>query len=179
MSRIGKQIISIPSGVEVNLAGRDVSVKGKLGQLAWTIPHDIEGKLEGSELSFTPTKQKVSNELSAAWGLTRAKVNNMVVGVSEGFTKELEIRGVGYRANVQGKTLNLSLGHSHPVAMEISSTLSVEVNDNTNVVVKGFDKEEVGQFAANVRKKRPVEPYKGKGVRYKGEHVVMKEGKKK
>lgn len=177
MSRIGKQPVTVPSGVEVAVNGRAVSVKGKNGALEWAVPHDISVAMEDGNITFTPKKE--DKRTIAAWGLSRARVNNMVVGVSEGFAKELEIKGVGYRAAVQGKVLNLSLGFSHPVNMEIPQGLTVEVTDNVNISVKGFDKDVVGQFAANVRRVRPVEPYKGKGVRYKGERVVMKEGKKK
>jgi len=177
MSRIGKRPVEIPSGVEVALSGRDIEVKGSKGTLNWSIPHDIDVKQEDGAISFTPRKE--DRPTRALWGLARAMTANMVQGVSEGFERRLEIRGVGYRAAVQGQNLNLSLGFSHPVNMPIPEGITATVNENTEIVLTGYDKQKLGQFAANIRKLRPVEPYKGKGVRYVGEHVVMKEGKKK
>lgn len=177
MSRIGKKPISLPEGVEVKLNGRHIQVKGKLGELSWDVPFNVECKVEEKEITFTPMKE--NKETRALWGLSRAYVANMVEGVSKGFEKQLEIRGVGFRANVQGTTLNLSLGFSHPVEMEIPSDLKTTVEKNTMITITGADKQRVGQFAADIRKWRKPEPYKGKGIRYVGERVMMKEGKKK
>ena len=177
MSRVGKSPIQIPNGVDVQLSGRDIAVKGKLGALNWTIPSDVNMAMADNQLTFEPRNQ--AKATIALWGTTRANVANMVQGVSEGFSKKLKVIGVGYRAAVQGSVLDVSAGYSHPVKMPIPSGISVQVNDNTEIVVSGFDKEQVGQFAANVRKVRPPEPYKGKGIRYVDEQVRMKEGKKK
>ena len=181
MSRVGNNPITIPSGVEVTPQGALFSIKGSKGTLSWEVPSEIEAKIEDGVMSFVPKAgtEKLNAETRAKWGLSRAMLANMVQGVSEGFEKKLLLKGVGYRANMQGKTLNLSLGFSHPVNMEVPEGLTVAVNDNTEIVVTGIDKQLVGQFAANVRAKRPVEPYKGKGIRYSDEFVVMKEGKKK
>ena len=177
MSRIGKKIITLPEGVEMKQNGRKVTVKGKLGELTWDVPFGIDCAVEGTEVSFTPKKE--DKQTRALWGLSRAYVANMVEGVSKGFEKKLEIRGVGYRAAIQGSKLNLSLGFSHPVEMDIPSDLKAAVEKNTEITVTGVDKQRVGQFAADIRAWRKPEPYKGKGIRYVGEHVIMKEGKKK
>jgi large subunit ribosomal protein L6 len=177
MSRIGKNPVTIPQGVTVTLAGRALSVKGSLGELNWDIPHNIKGTVTDSEITFEPLKE--TQEVRALWGLSRAMTANMVEGVSKGFERKLQINGVGYRAAMQGAKLNLSVGYSHPVNLDVPAGLKVEVNDSTEVVITGADKQVVGQFAANVRGIRPPEPYKGKGIRYADEHVVMKEGKKK
>lgn len=177
MSRIGKSQIQIPQGVEVTLAGHDVTVKGKLGQLQFTVPNQIEVKKEDNVLSFASTDN--SKTTNALWGTSRSRVANMVQGVSEGFTKKLQIVGVGYRAAVQGRILDVQAGFSHPVKMDIPEGLNVQVNDQTEIVVTGYDRHAVGQFAANIRDVRSPEPYKGKGIRYVGEQIVMKEGKKK
>lgn len=178
MSRVGKNPVSIPQGVEVSLKGRELTVKGKLGQLEYTVPMEIECELEESSITYTPKSEK-NKSARALWGTTRANTANMIKGVSEGWSKSLEIIGVGYRAAVKGKQLDLTLGFSHPVLMEIPEGLAVKVEGNTNVTVSGYDKQAVGQFAANVRELRKPEPYKGKGIRYAGEHIVRKEGKKK
>lgn len=177
MSRVGKKPITLPEGVEIKQNGRNITVKGKLGELAWEIPFGVEATVEGNEVTFTPKKE--NKETRALWGLSRAYVANMVEGVSKGFEKKLEIRGVGYRAAVQGNKLNLSLGFSHPVEMDIPSDLKAVVEKNTGITITGVDKQRVGQFAADVRAWRKPEPYKGKGIRYVDEHVIMKEGKKK
>lgn len=177
MSRVGKSQIQIPQGVEVTLAGRDVTVKGKLGQMQFSVPSQIEVKQEDNVLNFVSTDN--SKTTNALWGTSRARVANMVKGVSEGFTKKLQVVGVGYRAAVQGRTLDVQAGYSHPVKMEIPEGLNVQVNDQTEIVVTGYDRHAVGQFAANIRAVREPEPYKGKGIRYVGEQIVMKEGKKK
>lgn len=175
MSRIGKQPIGIPSGVTVNVANGEVQVKGPKGQLTGAIPAGITGKVDGDKLVFERSND--TKPTRANHGLARALANNMVVGCTDGFTKRLEIEGVGYRADVKGKVLNLLLGFSHPVAMPIPEGLKVAVDGNTKVSIEGADKQVVGQFAADVRALRPPEPYKGKGVRYDDEHIRRKVGK--
>lgn len=177
MSRIGKKTISLPEKVEVNVSpSNEVKVKGPKGELSWTMPKGVELKNEDGSLSFaiTGTKDKT---LKAMFGTSRALVANMVEGVSQGFVKELEIQGVGFRAKVQGSALDLNLGFSHPVLHPIPSGLAVTVEDNTKIKVEGIDKQLVGQFASDVRDYYPPEPYKGKGIRYKGEYVRRKQGK--
>lgn len=176
MSRIGKAPITVPGGVTITIAGDQVSVKGAKGVLARTIPTQISVREEGSTLVV----ERANDErmAKALHGLTRTLVANMVIGVSTGFTKELEILGVGYRATAQGpKKLELALGFSHPVHVEAPEGIEFEVPTATKVVIKGTDKELVGQVAANIRKIRKPEPYKGKGVRYAGEIVRRKAGK--
>jgi large subunit ribosomal protein L6 len=175
MSRIGKQPIGIPSGVTVNVANGEIQVKGPKGTLSSAVPGGIAAKVEGDELILVRPDDK--KESRAMHGLARALANNMVVGVSTGFSKRLEIEGVGYRADVKGKVLNLLLGFSHPVTMPIPEGLTVKVEANTKLSIEGADKQSVGQFAANVRSLRPPEPYKGKGVRYDDEHIRRKVGK--
>ena len=175
MSRIGKMPIALPSGVEVKRGPDGVQVKGPKGVLTAKLPEKIEMKVHDGEIRFErPDDSKESRSLH---GLARALTANLVTGVTEGFSKALEIQGVGYRAQVSGSTLNMLLGFSHPVDMPIPKGLSVKVEGGTQVVVEGIDKELVGQFAADIRSKRPPEPYKGKGVRYLGEHVRRKVGK--
>lgn len=177
MSRVGKNPVVLPNGVTATLTGRALSIKGQLGEMNWDIPHDVKGELTENEITFTPIRE--TKEARALWGTSRAITANMVEGVSKGFEKKLKLVGVGYRAAMQGAKLNLSVGYSHPVDMEVPAGLKVEVNDSTEVVITGADKQSVGQFAANIRRVRPPEPYKGKGIRYADEYVVMKEGKKK
>ncbi|MBW2499564.1 MAG: 50S ribosomal protein L6 [Deltaproteobacteria bacterium] len=175
MSRIGKQAISIPDGVTVNVGSGEIQVKGPKGSLSGPIPGGIVAKVEDGQLVLERPDDK--RESRAMHGLARALVNNMVVGVSEGFRKGLEIEGVGYRAEVKGKSLNLLLGFSHPVEMPVPEGLTVEVEANTKVSIEGADRQVVGQFAADVRSLRPPEPYKGKGIRYEDEHIRRKVGK--
>lgn len=176
MSRIGKKQISLPEKVEINIqGGREVSVKGPKGQLQWTLPGGLAIEQEGTTL--TVTRQSEDREVRAMHGTARSLVANMVEGVMSGFTKELEIIGVGFRASVKGKSLDLSLGFSHPLLHPIPEGISVTVENNTNIKIEGIDKQLVGQFAADVRSYYPPEPYKGKGVRYKGEKVRRKQGK--
>jgi large subunit ribosomal protein L6 len=182
MSRVGKKPLALPKGVEVSINGRSVAVKGAKGQLNDTLPQSISatvGAGEGGvqEVSFTPTGNP--KQLSAAWGTARAMVRNMVEGVTNGYTIPMKLIGVGYRAAVQGSKLNMTLGYSHPINLEIPKGITVDVKDQTEMTISGTDKQAVGQFAAIVRGKRPPEPFKGKGVRYTGEHISMKEGKKK
>lgn len=175
MSRIGKQPIGIPSGVTVNVANGEIQVKGPKGNLSGPIPEGITAEVEGDTLTLV--RPDDSKESRSRHGLARALANNMVVGVSDGFVRRLEIEGVGYRADVQGKVLNLLLGFSHPVNMPIPEGLSVAVEANTKLSIEGADKQSVGQFAADIRRLRPPEPYKGKGVRYDDEHIRRKVGK--
>ncbi|MCW9034276.1 MAG: 50S ribosomal protein L6 [Alphaproteobacteria bacterium] len=177
MSRVGKNPVIVPEGVTVEVAGKSVSAKGKLGQLSMTLTNDIDIKLDGNELSFKP----ISNSIFARkmWGTARSRAQNLVTGVSEGFTKELEIQGVGYRAAVKGKNLELQLGFSHDVIHPIPEGITIKCESQTAIAISGADKQAVGQIAAEIRAYRPPEPYKGKGVRYKGEQVLRKEGKKK
>ena len=175
MSRIGKLPINLPSGVSVKVAPGSVEVKGPKGVLSTRLPEQIAMEVSGSEIKLTrPDDSKQSRSLH---GLARALTANLVTGVTEGFKKVLEIQGVGYRASVSGSKLNLLLGFSHPVEMAIPKGLSVSVEGGTHLVVEGMDKQLVGQFAADIRSKRPPEPYKGKGVRYADEHVRRKVGK--
>jgi large subunit ribosomal protein L6 len=176
MSRIGKQPITIPSGVEVTLDGNHVTVKGPKGTLEHDAPDDITISHEGDELLVARPDDE--REHRALHGLTRSLVANMIVGVTEGFTKELEIVGVGYRAAAAGpKRLDLQLGFSHPVAFEAPEGVEFEVPAPTRITIKGFDKQLVGQVAADIRKIRKPEPYKGKGIRYVDERVLRKAGK--
>ncbi len=175
MSRIGKKIITIPSGVTVNQNGNVVTVKGPKGELTREIPSFISLEVKDNEIVLVNNSdEKIANALH---GTTRANVANMVTGVSEGFTKVLEIVGVGYRAEVKGKNLDLALGYSHPVSFEIPEGISVEVVKGVTVKVSGINKEVVGQFAAEIRAQREPEPYHGKGIHYSDEHVRRKEGK--
>jgi large subunit ribosomal protein L6 len=176
MSRIGKAPITVPSGVDVNISGRTITVKGPKGSLSRDIPGDISVRAdEGNLLVERPDDGR---ENRALHGLTRTLVNNMVVGVTDGFAKSLEIVGVGYRAEAQGAdAIRLALGFSHPVNVKAPEGITFEVPSPTVIVVKGIDKEVVGQVAANIRSIRKPEPYKGKGVRYQGERVLRKAGK--
>ena len=177
MSRVAKAPVAIPAGVEVKLAADKISVKGKQGQLELDVHSAVEIKQEENVLTFAPkAADKQSNALA---GTFRALVNNMVTGVSVGFEKKLVLQGVGYRAKASGNTLNLSLGFSHPVDYELPEGVKAETPSQTEVVIKGIDKQKVGQVAAEIRGYRPPEPYKGKGVRYADENVRRKEAKKK
>lgn len=177
MSRVAKQPIELPKGVEVTVNGQAVSAKGPKGQEAVDVHVSVIPKLEDGVLGVTPT---ASDQKSVAMaGTMRSLLNNLVIGVSSGFEKKLELRGVGYRAQAQGSNLNLTLGFSHPVVHKIPAGVKVETPSQTEVVVSGSNKQTVGQVAADIRSYRPPEPYKGKGVRYVGEYVAMKEAKKK
>lgn len=177
MSRIGIYPVTVPEGVELNINGREVSVKGKFGTLNWSVPSEVAFEQKDGAVSFEPRNK--GKKARALWGTSRAIVANMVHGVSEGFSKKLSVQGVGYRSAVQGNVLDISAGFSHPVKIQIPEGLKVQVTDNTEIEITGYDKHQVGQFAANVRAVRPPEPYKGKGIRYADERVRMKEGKKK
>jgi large subunit ribosomal protein L6 len=177
MSRIGKKAIAIPSGVNVTLEGQTVTVKGPKGQLSWTVVDEIAVAQEGAELTFTPRDE--SQRSRAMWGLSRTLVSNMVEGVSKGFEKSLELVGVGYRATMKGQTLSLQLGFSHDVDIAPPPGITFSSSKQTEVKISGIDKQAVGEIASKIRRIRPPEPYKGKGVRYTGEKVRRKEGKKK
>ena len=175
MSRVGKKPIAIPDGVTVTQRGAEVHVKGPKGSLSQRLPERIGVEIAGGSVSFTrPDERK---ETRALHGLARSLVANMVQGVSQPFMKELEIQGVGYRAEIEGKTLKMLIGFSHPVEMETPEGLTVSVDRNVIVKIEGIDRQKVGQFAADIRAVRPPEPYKGKGIRYVNEHVRRKVGK--
>ncbi len=176
MSRIGKQPIPVPSGVEVSLEPELVRVKGPKGELSERKSREIQVAEEDGQIVVTrPTDR---GEHRALHGLTRSLIANMVEGVTNGFEKRLEIQGVGYRANLQGKKLTLALGYSHPVELDAPDGIDFEVPQPTRIVVRGISKQVVGEVAANIRKQRPPEPYKGKGIRYEGEYVARKVGKR-
>lgn len=175
MSRIGKQPIAIPPKVKVEVKGQKVLVEGPKGKLNWDLPRKTSIKLEGNQLLVS--RQGDDDATKALHGLSRALVNNMVRGVSEGFVKKLEIQGVGFKAAVQGKAVNMILGYSHPIVYPIPDQVKVTVEENTKLTIEGPDRQVVGQVAAELRSFYPPEPYKGKGVRYSDERVIRKEGK--
>ena len=177
MSRIGKKPVSVPSGVTAAVNGQEVKVKGPKGELKHVLVDDIIAKLDkgGIEISM----RKDTQEARAMWGMSRTLVANLVAGVTEGFTKKLEITGVGYRAAVQGSNVQLQLGYSHDVTFPIPQGIQVVCPKPTEIVITGIDKQKVGQVAAEIRRFRPPEPYKGKGIKYAGEFILRKEGKKK
>ena len=175
MSRIGRAPITVPAGVEVKVDGQKVSVKGPKGQLEMTAAPTMKVELDAGVIKVTrPNDEKANRSLH---GLTRTLINNMIVGVSEGYSKNLEINGVGYRAAKEGKNLVLNIGYSHQVIVPDTEDVQTEVPDPNKIIVKGIDKQKVGQFAAEVRGKRPPEPYKGKGIKYDYEVIRRKEGK--
>jgi len=177
MSRIGKKPVAVPASVEIREAGRLLTVKGPKGTLSHRIHDLVEVNLGDQELTFNPRgTSKLANALS---GTTRALVHNLILGVSQGFEKKLELIGVGYRAQAKGKVLNLTLGYSHPIDYHLPEGVTAETPSQTEILLKGNDKQQVGQVAAEIRAFRPPEPYKGKGVRYSDEVVVRKEAKKK
>jgi large subunit ribosomal protein L6 len=177
MSRIGKNPVPIPAGVQVSLAGQMLTVSGGKGKLTLAISPDVTATVANSEVAIAPNGE--SKQARAMWGTTRALVNNMVTGVSAGFTRTLEINGVGYRAAVQGRTLTLQLGYSHDIPYPIPDDIQIACERPTLIAVSGADRQRVGQVAAEIRSYRPPEPYKGKGVKYADEVVRRKEGKKK
>ena len=177
MSRIGKRAISIPSGVTVTLDGQTVSVKGPKGQLCWTVVDEIEVRQEGGELTLSTRED--TPRARAMWGLSRTLVDNMVEGVTKGYERTLELVGVGYRAAMKGQALSMQLGYSHEIDIPPPSGISFAVPRPVEIKITGIDKQLVGETAARIRRLRPPEPYKGKGVRYSGERVRRKEGKKK
>jgi large subunit ribosomal protein L6 len=175
MSRIGKQPIAIPAKVKVEVKGQSVHIEGPKGKLEWELPRRTSLKVQDGKVVVS--RQGDDAQAKALHGLSRALVNNMVKGVSEGFVKKLEIQGVGFKAAVQGQTVNLSLGYSHPVVYPIPAQIKVTIEENTKLTIEGPDRQVVGQVAAEIRSFYPPEPYKGKGVRYTDERVVRKEGK--
>ncbi|MDE0942051.1 MAG: 50S ribosomal protein L6 [Alphaproteobacteria bacterium] len=177
MSRIGNKPVSVPDGVIVEVVKRTLSAKGKLGELSMVMVDQVDIAHEDNKIVVTPKDQ--SKTARSMWGMQRSLAQNLVTGVSEGFVKELEIQGVGYRANLQGKILKLQLGHSHDIDFPIPDGIKIECERPTAIKISGIDKQKVGQVAAVIRSYRPPEPYKGKGVRYVGEYVFRKEGKKK
>jgi len=177
MSRIANNPVKLPSGVEVKIDGQQINVKGSKGVLEMALHRDVEVKEQDGEITFGPRNN--SKKAHAMSGTTRAIVNNMVTGVSEGFERKLELQGVGYRAQAQGKMLNLQLGFSHPVDYQLPEGIEAQTPSQTEIVISGVDKQLVGQVSAEIRDYRPPEPYKGKGVRYAGERVRRKEAKKK
>ena len=177
MSRIGKKPVAIPSGVSVTVSGQTVTVKGPKGQLAWTVADEVEVKQEGAELTLTPRSD--TQRARAMWGLSRTLVNNMVEGVTKGYEETLELVGVGYRAAMKGQSLSVQLGFSHDVDIKPPAGITFATPKQTEIRISGIDKQMVGEMAAQIRRIRPPEPYKGKGVRYSGEKVRRKEGKKK
>jgi len=177
MSRIGKRPIEAPSGVEMKVSGQEVSVKGPKGQRSFTVPADITVMLEDGKIVVAPANE--TKRARQMWGMSRTQVANLVTGVTDGFVKKLEINGVGYRAQVQGKVLKLSLGYSHDVNFDIPQGIEIKTPKPTEIEITGTDQQQVGQVAAQIREWRRPEPYKGKGIRYEGEYIFRKEGKKK
>ena len=177
MSRIGKRPVAVPKGVQANVEGQTVTAKGPKGQLAVQLVEDVAVELADGGISVAPRED--TQKSRAMWGMSRTLVQNIVTGVTDGFEKRLEITGVGYRAQVQGKNLSLALGYSHDVSYPIPDGIQVACPRPTEIVVSGIDKQKVGQVAAEIRRYRPPEPYKGKGVKYAGEFIFRKEGKKK
>ena len=177
MSRVGSKPVIGPDGVTIILANRALTVRGKLGEMSMSIVNQVDINHADDQIVITPKDE--SKAARAMWGMQRSLAQNIVTGVSEGFTKELEIQGVGYRAALQGKILKLQLGHSHDIDFTIPDGIEIECERPTSIKIKGIDKQKVGQVAAVIRSYRPPEPYKGKGVRYSGEYVFRKEGKKK
>jgi len=177
MSRIGKKPVPIPSGVTANVEGQTVKVKGPKGAMQVVLPDDVEIKMDEGAVKVDPRNE--TKRARAMWGTSRTLVANLVTGVTKGFEKKLEITGVGYRAALQGKNLQISLGYSHEVLYPVPEGITIAAPKPTEIVVTGIDKQKVGQVAAEIRAFRPPEPYKGKGVKYAGEYIFRKEGKKK
>jgi large subunit ribosomal protein L6 len=177
MSRIGKKPVALPAGVTAQMDAGTLSVKGPKGELTMPMAEEVSYTLEEGALSVSPVNK--STKARSYWGMQRTLVQNLVIGVTDGFTKILDITGVGYRANVQGKMLKLQLGYSHDVDFAIPDGIEIKTPDNTTVEISGIDKQKVGQVAAEIRRWRKPEPYKGKGIRYRGEYIFRKEGKKK
>ncbi|TYR35270.1 50S ribosomal protein L6 [Mesorhizobium microcysteis] len=177
MSRIGKKPVAVPQGVTASVDGQTVTAKGPKGELKFVVNDEVLVKLDNGEISVEPRDE--SKDARSKWGMSRTQIENIVLGVKDGFERRLEITGVGYRAAMQGKNLQLALGFSHDVVYETPAGVTISVPKPTEIVVNGVDKQVVGQVAAEIRKYRGPEPYKGKGVRYAGERIVRKEGKKK
>lgn len=187
MSRIGQKPVDIPEGVEINVEGQIVRAKGKLGELSVNVHENVAVKMDevandddGNKTKVVIVEPKTKDRFSRQiWPTMRTLINNIVIGVSEGYSKKLLIQGVGYRANLQGTTLNMALGFSHDVKFPVPDGIKIDVQNQTEITITGIDKQQVGQVAANIRSYRPPEPYKGKGIRYDDEYVIRKEGKKK
>jgi large subunit ribosomal protein L6 len=177
MSRIGKKPVAVPSGVTAKVEGQRVAVKGAKGELSFTVPDDVTVKFENGEILVDPRNETKSAQ--AMWGMARSIISNLVTGVTTGYEKRLEITGVGYKAAVQGKNLQLSLGYSHDITFAIPAGVTITTPRPVEIAIAGIDKRQVGQVAAEIRGLRPPEPYKGKGVKYAGEFIFRKEGKKK
>ena len=177
MSRIGKRPVELPSGVEASLSGQTITVKGPKGSREFTATDDVALAVEDGAVTVTP--RGPSKRARQQWGMSRTMVENLVTGVTKGFRKDLEITGVGYRAQMQGNTLKLNLGYSHEVNFEVPEGVTITAPKQTEITIEGIDQQLVGQVAANIREWRSPEPYKGKGIRYKGEFIFRKEGKKK
>ena len=177
MSRIGKKAVAIPSGVTANVEGQTVKVKGPKGAMQVVLPDDVPVKMDNGSVKVDPRNE--TKRARSMWGTSRTLVNNLVTGVTKGFEKRLEITGVGYRAALQGRNLQIALGYSHDVVFAIPEGIAITTPKPTEVVITGIDKQKVGQVAADIRSFRPPEPYKGKGVKYAGEYIFRKEGKKK
>jgi large subunit ribosomal protein L6 len=177
MSRVGKNPVKVPSGVTVNVSGQEVTAKGKLGQLSMIVSKDVEALLDGDSVLVKPRDESKRSRM--LWGMTRNMIRNMVNGVATGYTVNLEINGVGYRAAVQGKTLNMQLGYSHDVNYPIPEGITIKCEKPTAISISGADRQKVGQVAAEIRGYRKPEPYKGKGIKYDNETILRKEGKKK
>lgn len=181
MSRVGKNPVVIPQGVEASIAGQDLKIKGKLGELSLSVHEDVSVAIEEQDgakvISLNPRNQERSTR--RIWPTMRVLVKNMVHGVSEGYKKNLELKGVGYRVNLQGQTLVMTIGFSHEIRYTIPAGIKLKVDDQTKIEITGIDKQKVGQVSADIRSFRPPEPYKGKGIRYTDEYILRKEGKKK
>lgn len=177
MSRIGKKPVPVPAGVTASVEGRTLSVKGPKGTLSLAMRDEISYAIEDGSISVQPANE--TKQARAFWGMQRTLVQNLITGVTDGFSKRLEITGVGYRAAAQGKKLKLQLGYSHDVDIDVPEGLTVATPDNTTIEISGADKQKVGQLAAEIRRWRKPEPYKGKGIKYAGEYIFRKEGKKK
>ena len=177
MSRVGKKPVAVPAGVTAKVEGQLVTMKGAKGELRFSVPEEVVVAMDGGAIKVDPRTE--TKRARAMWGMSRAMVNNIAIGVTKGFEKKLEITGVGYRAAVAGKTLQLSLGYSHDVNYEIPAGVTIATPKPTEIMISGADKRQVGQVAAEIRAYRGPEPYKGKGVKYEGEFIFRKEGKKK
>jgi large subunit ribosomal protein L6 len=177
MSRIGRNAVAIPSGVTANIEGQTIKVKGPKGTMQLVLPDDVSAKMENGSVKVDPRNE--TKRARSMWGTSRSLVANLVTGVTKGFEKKLEITGVGYRAALQGKNLQLALGYSHDVVYPVPEGIAIATPKPTEIVIAGMDKQKVGQVAAEIRAFRPPEPYKGKGVKYAGEYIFRKEGKKK
>ncbi|MGE0659116.1 MAG: 50S ribosomal protein L6 [Reyranellaceae bacterium] len=177
MSRVGKYPVAVPGGVNVEIVGQTIKAKGKKGEQSLTIPEDVEIKRDGDKIAVSP--RSTTKKARALWGTSRANLRNLMVGVSDGFTVNLEINGVGYRAAADAKMLKLQLGYSHDIEYPIPAGITIKTAKPTEIEIAGFNKQQVGQVAAEIRSMRGPEPYKGKGIKYAGEKILRKEGKKK